>query len=178
MEYYENTTRVTNSGYAAIVRMKRRKQRIICRIVSVLLAVPFLQRCVYYLIMRFTTKDISVLNFMDGFFAVLLLLSVWLWTLPNRQCRDYIQRTRNKVDLQAVNQYTFLPEGITMMTTSSLEKYHLPYDALTWVRSNSGWMVLFFEEQNFTMLVDKKGFTKGNSSDCLNFLRDKMDGRR
>ncbi len=178
MEFYTNTTRITEEGYIAIVRMKYQFQRLICRMAGFVVAIPFLQRCVYYLIMRFTTDKNFTLNIIDAVFTVLLLIAIFLWTLPRRRLKEYVQRTRDKVDLQAVNQYTFVTEGISMMTTSSLERYNLSYDDLTWIRSDKRWMVLYFGRQDFTMLVAKKGFTKGNANDCLNFLRDKMNGRR
>ena len=170
MEYYENTTRITEDGYVAIVRMKRLNQRIVCLVISLLLAIPFLLRCVYFLILRLTTDQIRILSIMDGIFVLLLLAAIWLGTLPNRQI--------NKMDLQAVNQYIFFPESITMMTTSSLEKFQLFYDDLTWMRCDKNWMVLYFEKQNFTMLVDKRGFTKGNADNCRSFLQEKMGKMR
>ncbi len=178
MEYYENTTRITEDGYVAIVRMKRLNQRIVCLVISLLLAIPFLLRCVYFLILRLTTDQIRILSIMDGIFVLLLLAAIWLGTLPNRQIKNYIQRTRHKMDLQAVNQYIFFPESITMMTTSSLEKFQLFYDDLTWMRCDKNWMVLYFEKQNFTMLVDKRGFTKGNADNCRSFLQEKMGKMR
>ena len=62
-----------------------------------------------------------------------------------------------------------------MMTTSSLEKYRLQYQELTWVRSNAHWIVLRFEKRGFTMLVDKASFTRGSAADCLAFLRRKIN---
>lgn len=177
MPHYENTTRITQEGYRTILYMKRQKQRIICRAIGVLLAVPFLERAIYYLILHFTTKQKTILGIPDLLFTILLLAAIWFWTYPSRNLNQTVERTKKNIDLQAVHQYIFLPDGITMMTTSSLEKFHLSYSDLTWVRSNKNWMVLWFENQNFTMLVDKKGFHKGTAAACQTFLRDRLDGK-
>ncbi|WP_443717226.1 YcxB family protein, partial [Ruminococcus sp.] len=110
-------------------------------------------------------------------FIILLFLGIWFWNLPKKQIRDYISRTKDKIDLEAVNQYTFLPEYIRMMTTSSMEKYQLGYENLTWIRSDKRWIVLYFSNQDFTMLIDKQGFTHGNANACLSFLKNKQDGK-
>lgn len=178
MDYFENTTRITEEGYAAILRVKRRQQRVVCRAVGAVLAVPFLQRLIYYVILFCIKGGLQLtFHFLDLLFLVLLLAGVWLWFYPQKQINAYIRRTRNRVDLQAVNQYTFMPDGIRMMTTSSLEKYRLNYEDLTWVRSDKQWIVLYFSGQDFTMLVDRQGFTRGSASACLTFLKDKMDGK-
>ena len=64
-----------------------------------------------------------------------------------------------------------------MMTTSSMEKYQLGYENLTWIRSDKRWIVLYFSNQDFTMLIDKQGFTHGNANACLSFLKNKQDGK-
>lgn len=178
MDYFENTTRVTEEGYTAILKMKRRQQRIVCRAVSIALAVPFLQRLVYYLLLiRIKGGSLITIEFLDILFLVLLAAAVWLWHYPQKQIGAYIRHTRNQMDLQAVNQYTFLPDGMRMMSTSSMEKFRLDYADLTWIRSDRRWIVLYFARQDFTMLVDRQGFTHGSAAECLTFLKDKMDGK-
>lgn len=175
MDYFENTTRVTEEGYAAILFMKRKRRRFICRAVSLILAIPFLERLIFYGIL-FCIGDARSFRLLDGFFMFLLILALYFWHLPQKQINTYVHQTKNKVDFQAVNQYTFLPEGIRMMTTSSLEKYQLEYKNLTWIRCDRRWIVLYFSDQDFTMLVDKQGFTHGTAEDCLAFLKSKQDG--
>lgn len=178
MDYFENTTRITEEGYAAILRMKRRQQRIVCRAVSIVLAVPFVQRLVYYLLLiRIKGGSLITIGFLDILFLLLLAAAVWLWHYPQKQIKDYIRRTRNRMELQAVNQYTFLPDGIRMMSTSSMEKFRLDYADLTWIRSDRQWIVLYFARQDLTILVDRQGFTHGSAGDCLTFLKDKLDGK-
>ena len=116
-------------------------------------------------------------GFLDFFFLLLLAAAFWIWHLPKKQIQDRIRRTRGKLDLQAVNQYTFLPECIRMMSTSSLEKYQLEYENLTWIRCDKRWIVLYFARQDFTMLIDKQGFTHGTANACLAFLKNKQEGR-
>ncbi len=41
MEYFENTTRITKDGYAAILQMKRKQHHMVCRALGILLAIPF-----------------------------------------------------------------------------------------------------------------------------------------
>lgn len=178
MDYFENTTRITEEGYTAILSMKRKQHRLICRAASIVLAIPFLERLAFDIILLCIgdARDFHF-RFLDVLFLFLLALAIWIWHLPKKQIRSYVQRTRNKIDLQAVNQYTFLPEGIRMMTTSSLEKYQLEYEKLTWVRCDKRWMVLYFASQDFTMLVDKQGFTHGTAGECLNFLKSKQEGK-
>lgn len=172
-EYFENTTRLTEEGYRTVLRMKRQKQSLVCRAISIVMMVPFLERFVYFILTRMLAGQHPSFSLLDVLFFLLLLTALFLWNLPNRQITAYVSRTRNHVDLQAVNQYTFLPEEVRMMTTSSLEKFRLSYEDLTWVRSNSRWIVLCFEKQNFTMLVDRQGFTRGTAAECLVFLRRK-----
>ena len=43
MEYFENTTRITKDGYAAILQMKRKQHHMVCRALGILLAIPFLE---------------------------------------------------------------------------------------------------------------------------------------
>ena len=166
MEYFENTTRLTEEGYLTVLRMTRRKQFLVYRILSAALMLPLAERLLFFLIMRITAGTPFQLKPIDILFALLLIA---------RQIREKFSRTRQKIDLQAVNQYTFLPEEIRMMTTSSLEKYRLQYQELTWVRSNAHWIVLRFEKRGFTMLVDKASFTRGSAADCLAFLRRKIN---
>lgn len=178
MDYFENTTRITEEGYMAILRMKRRQQRIVCRAVSIALAVPFVQRLVYFLLLiRIKGGSLITIGFLDILFLVLLAAAVWLWYYPQRQIKEHIRRTRNRIDLQAVNQYTFLPDGVRMMSTSSMEKFRLDYSDLSWIRSDRRWIVLYFSRQDLTMLVDRQGFTHGSAGDCLTFLKDKLDGK-
>ena len=178
MDYFENTTRITEEGYAAILRFKNRQQWIVCRSVSLVLAAPLTGRLAYA-ISLLAVHSVSQYHFgfLDIFFCILFLGGIWLWHYPKAQIQAYVRRTRNRVDLQAVNQYTFLPDNIRMMTTSSLSKFQLDYAELSWVRSDSKWIVLFFRGQDFTMLVDRSGFTKGTASACLTFLRNKADGQ-
>lgn len=175
MEYFENTTRLTEEGYLTVLRMTRRKQFLVYRILSAVLMLPLAERLLFFLIMRITAGTPFQLKPIDILFALLLIAGLFLWTVPARQIREKFSRTRQKIDLQAVNQYTFLPEEIRMMTTSSLEKYRLQYQELTWVRSNAHWIVLRFEKRGFTMLVDKASFTRGSAADCLAFLRRKIN---
>lgn len=178
MDYFENTTRITEEGYAAILRMKRRQQRFVCRAVSIALAVPFLQRIAYYLLLIWIKGGSRIeLGFLDVLFLLLLVAAIWLWRYPQKQISSYIRRTRNRKDLQAVNQYTFLPDGVRMMSTSSMERFCLNYDGLSWVRSDRHWIVLYFARQDFTMLIDRQGFTHGSAGECLKFLKDKLDGK-
>ncbi len=178
MEYFENTTRITKDGYAAILQMKRKQHHMVCRALGILLAIPFLERLIYNFILL-CLKDRSDFHFgfLDILFIILLFLGIWFWNLPKKQIRDYISRTKDKIDLEAVNQYTFLPEYIRMMTTSSMEKYQLGYENLTWIRSDKRWIVLYFSNQDFTMLIDKQDFTHGNANACLSFLKNKQDGK-
>ncbi|MGN1403709.1 MAG: hypothetical protein ACI4XB_05245 [Ruminococcus sp.] len=178
MDYFENTTRITEEGYTAILRMKRRQQRIVCRAVSVVLAVPFVQRLVYYLLLiRIKGGSLITIGFLDILFLLLLAAAVWLWCYPQKQIKEHIRRTRDRIDLQAVNQYTFLPDGVHMMSTSSMEKFRLDYADLTWIRNDRHWIVLYFSRQDLTMLVDRQGFTHGSAGECLTFLKDKLDGK-
>ena len=164
MEYFENTTRLTEEGYLTVLRMTRRKQFLVYRILSAVLMLPLAERLLFFLIMRITTGTPFQLKPIDILFALLLIAGLFLWTVPARQIREKFSRTRQKIDLQAVNQYTFLPE-----------KYRLQYQELTWVRSNTHWIVLRFEKRGFTMLVDKASFTRGSAADCLAFLRRKIN---
>ena len=167
MNYFENTTRITEDGYAAILQMQKKQHCIICRAIGILLAIP---------LGIGDTADFH-LGFLDFLFLLLLAAAFWMWHLPKKQIQDRIRRTRGKLDLQAVNQYTFLPECIRMMSTSSLEKYQLEYENLTWIRCDKRWIVLYFARQDFTMLVDKQGFTRGTANACLAFLKGKQEGR-
>lgn len=178
MDYFENTTRITEDGYAAILQMQKKQHCIICRAIGILLAIPFLERLIYrgILLGIGDTADFH-LGFLDFFFLLLLAAAFWIWHLPKKQIQDSIRRTRGKLDLQAVNQYTFLPECIRMMSTSSLEKYQLEYENLTWIRCDKRWIVLYFARQDFTMLIDKQGFTHGTANACLAFLKNKQEGR-
>lgn len=178
MDYFENTTRITEDGYAAILQMQKKQHCIICCAIGILLAIPFLERLIYrgILLGIGDTADFH-LGFLDFFFLLLLAAAFWIWHLPKKQIQDRIRRTRGKLDLQAVNQYTFLPECIRMMSTSSLEKYQLEYENLTWIRCDKRWIVLYFARQDFTMLVDKQGFTRGTANACLAFLKGKQEGR-
>ena len=47
MDYFENTTRITEDGYAAILQMQKKQHCIICRAIGILLAIPFLERLIY-----------------------------------------------------------------------------------------------------------------------------------
>ena len=50
-DYFENTTQIKEDGYAAILRVKRWRQEIVCRCFSLVLAAPLLGRLVYVLIL-------------------------------------------------------------------------------------------------------------------------------
>ncbi|MFR4477040.1 MAG: hypothetical protein ACLT3Y_07420 [Ruminococcus callidus] len=63
-----------------------------------------------------------------------------------------------------------------MMTTSSMEKYQLGYENLTWIRSDKRWIVLYFSNQDFTMLIDKQGFTH-ETPRLPQLLKNKQDGK-
>ena len=39
MDYFENTTRITEDGYAAILQMQKKQHCIICRAIGILLAI-------------------------------------------------------------------------------------------------------------------------------------------
>lgn len=112
MDYFENTTRVTEEGYTAILKMKRRQQRIVCRAVSIALAVPFLQRLVYYLLLiRIKGGSLITIEFLDILFLVLLAAAVWLWHYPQKQIGAYIRHTNKKSDGFAGGEPIYLPAG-------------------------------------------------------------------
>lgn len=177
MEYFENTTRITEDGYAAILRLKNTRGWLCCRLISLLLMAPLAGRVLYILMLLLLRHPASFrLQFTDFLFVLLCLVGLWLWHYPSAQVQARVRRTKNQVDLQAVNQYTFLPEEIHMMTTSSLQRFRLHYEELTWIRSTSRWMVLYFRAQDFTMLIDRNGFTRGNARACQQFLQRKIKG--
>ena len=67
--------------------------------------------------------------------------------------------------------------GAKMFDVFILEKYQLEYENLTWIRCDKRWIVLYFARQDFTMLIDKQGFTHGTANACLAFLKNKQEGR-
>lgn len=69
MDYFENTTRITEDGYAAILQMQKKQHCIICRAIGILLAIPFLERLIYrgILLGIGDTADFH-LGFLDFFF--------------------------------------------------------------------------------------------------------------
>ena len=73
MDYFENTTRITEDGYAAILQMQKKQHCIICRAIGILLAIPFLERLIYrgILLGIGDTADFH-LGFLDFFFLLLL----------------------------------------------------------------------------------------------------------
>ena len=89
MEYFENTTRITKDGYAAILQMKRKQHHMVCRALGILLAIPFLERLIYNFILL-CLKDRSDFHFgfLDILFIILLFLGIWFWNLPKKQIRD------------------------------------------------------------------------------------------
>ena len=66
MEYFENTTRITKDGYAAILQMKRKQHHMVCRALGILLAIPFLERLIYNFILL-CLKDRSDFHFDKGY---------------------------------------------------------------------------------------------------------------
>lgn len=75
MDYFENTTRITEDGYAAILQMQKKQHCIICRAIGILLAIPFLERLIYrgILLGIGDTADFH-LGFLDFFFCCCWLL--------------------------------------------------------------------------------------------------------
>ena len=73
MDYFENTTRITEDGYAAILQMQKKQHCIICRAIGILLAIPFLERLIYrgILLEIGDTADFH-LGFLDFLFLLLL----------------------------------------------------------------------------------------------------------
>ena len=67
MEYFENTTRITKDGYAAILQMKRKQHHMVCRALGILLAIPFLERLIYNFILL-CLKDRSDFHFGYSFY--------------------------------------------------------------------------------------------------------------
>ena len=172
---YENTTHITEDGYRTILRLKHHRQQILYRVCSTVLAVPFLGRLFYALILAVLGQSEQVeMRWFDIFFAILLLAAVWIWRIPQQQIQQNLKRSRKNLDLNAVNRYTFLPDRIQMLTTSTPEKFELDYDNLTWVKADRRWMILFFADRNFTMLIDRGGFNCGTAEACLRFLRKKI----
>lgn len=174
-DYFENTTQITEEGYAAILRIRHDRQRMACHGISLVLAAPFLGRLIYTLVLL-CTGSASQVRFrpLDVLFLLLLIVAVWVWHYPQTQIRTYLRRTRKDLDLHAVHQYAFFPDHLQMMTTATQEKYELGYHAITWVKSDWHWIVLYFALQQFTMLVDRNGFTYGTAEACLRFLRGKI----
>ena len=86
MDYFENTTRITEDGYAAILQMQKKQHCIICRAIGILLAIPFLERLIYrgILLGIGDTADFH-LGFLDFFFLLLLAAAFWIWHLPKKQ---------------------------------------------------------------------------------------------
>lgn len=72
MDYFENTTRITEDGYAAILQMQKKQHCIICRAIGILLAIPFLERLIYrgILLGIGDTADFH-LGFLDFLFLLL-----------------------------------------------------------------------------------------------------------
>ncbi len=176
MDYFENTTRITEEGFAAILKMKRRKKRRICRLCSILLAIPFLQRLIYLiLLVHIKGGSLLELHFQDVLFLILLLLGAFLWHYPKMELQTALHDGANRSTFQTVNHYSFLSDGIHMMTTASMEKFLLSYQDIAWIRSDRRWIVIRFESQDFTMLVDKQGFTKGDAAGCLAMLYHKTE---
>ncbi len=174
-DYFENTTQITEDGYAAILRSKRKRQRLVCRCFSLVLSAPFLGRLIYILVLWISGVGDHVQFHVSDLLVVLsLLCAIWIWRYPDMQIREYIHHKRAKLDLDVVNHYTFFPDHLQMMTTSSSERFDLNYHSLTWVHSSGNWLVLYFAQQNFTMLVDRAGFTRGTADACLAFLRSKL----
>lgn len=163
------------AGFTAILRIKRRRQFLIYRMCSICFSAPFLARLLFALVMSLIgrAEEVSI-RWTDILFGLILLIGIWLWQVPKQQVKNSVERMKDQMDLNAVNQYTFFPDHMQMLTTSSLEKFELDYENLTWVQSDSRWIVLYFVDMNFTMLVDRNGFTKGSSEDCLTFLRRKI----
>ena len=97
MDYFENTTRITEDGYAAILQMQKKQHCIICRAIGILLAIPFLERLIYrgILLGIGDTADFH-LGFLDFLFLLLLAAAFWMWHLPKKQIQDRIRRTRKK----------------------------------------------------------------------------------
>ncbi|MFQ9855524.1 MAG: hypothetical protein ACLRYD_02940 [Ruminococcus callidus] len=86
MDYFENTTRITEDGYAAILQMQKKQHCIICRAIGILLAIPFLERLIYrgILLGIGDTADFH-LGFLDFFFLLLLAAAFWIWHLPKNR---------------------------------------------------------------------------------------------
>lgn len=178
MQCFENTTRITEAGYAAILRTKQRPQRIALRAIGLLLAVPLLYRIGYYMMLIYIKGGTTyIFQFQDVVFLLLFFCAIALWQLPKRKIKQHIQKHRSSIGLQTVNQYVFFPHEILMMSTASMEKFHLTYEELTWVRSWKQWTVLYFAAQNFALLIDRNGFQKGNVNRFVPFLKDKMEGK-
>ena len=96
MDYFENTTRITEDGYAAILQMQKKQHCIICRAIGILLAIPFLERLIYrgILLEIGDTADFH-LGFLD--FLFLLLLAAAFFGMDV---------------LLAVSPFLLIPEGI------------------------------------------------------------------
>ena len=90
MDYFENTTRITEDGYAAILQMQKKQHCIICRAIGILLAIPFLERLIYrgILLEIGDTADFH-LGFLDFLFLLLLAAAFWMWHLPKKQIQDH-----------------------------------------------------------------------------------------
>ncbi len=172
---FENTTHITEAGYRAILCLKYRRQQTAYHVCSLVLAAPFLGRFLYALVMSLMGQPEQVeMRWTDVLFACLILIAVWVWQIPNRQIQQRISRSYSQLDLDAVNQYIFFPDHIQMLSTSSTEKFELDYDSLTWLKTYSKWIILFFADRNFTMLVDRTGFHGETAEACLSFLRKKL----
>ena len=177
MEPFENITRITKDGYAAILRTKQRQQHIFFYAIGILFVVPMLQRIVYYIMLVHIKGGTSYnLSVQDTIFFLLFVFGLLLWIFPEHKIKKYIQQNRSKLDLQTVNQYIFFQDEILMMSTSSMKKFHLIYDDLTCIRNSRQWIVLYFENQNFTMLIDRNGFKHGKPEQFLTFIKKKMEG--
>lgn len=176
LDYFENTTKITKAGYTAILYIKHRRQRIICRIIATLFAAPFLGRLIYAMISFFVSKSHAFsIHLFDTLFFLSILLAWYFWKIPQKTIQNQFRLTQNQIELQAVNQYVFSPEGIQVMSTSTLEKFWLNYQNLTWIRTHKRWIILYFSEQNFTMLIDKQGFTYGEVDAFILFLKNKQE---
>ena len=88
MDYFENTTRITEEGYAAILRFKNRQQWIVCRSVSLVLAAPLTGRLAYA-ISLLAVHSVSQYHFgfLDIFFCILFLGGIGSGIIPRHRYR-------------------------------------------------------------------------------------------
>lgn len=82
MEYFENTTRITKDGYAAILQMKKTASHGMPSVRNSS-GDSFLERLIYNFILL-CLKDRSDFHFgfLDILFIILLFLGIWFWNLP------------------------------------------------------------------------------------------------